>query len=66
VFSATFNLGIAAGALIGGILLSAVGVRSTYLAAGLLTAVAVAILLSEPIVSGRGHAGRGLLRDGAA
>jgi DHA1 family inner membrane transport protein len=53
VFSATFNLGIAAGALIGGILLSAIGVRSTYLAAGLLTAVAVAILLSEPIVARR-------------
>ncbi|HEY7271148.1 MAG TPA: MFS transporter [Actinoplanes sp.] len=55
VFSATFNVGIAAGALLGGILLSAVGVRSTYLAAGLLTVAAVAILVSEPIVSRRSH-----------
>jgi DHA1 family inner membrane transport protein len=56
VFSATFNVGIAAGALIGGVLLSHTGVRSTYLAGGLLTAAALAILLSEPIVRRRRHA----------
>ncbi|GIF21032.1 DHA1 family inner membrane transport protein [Actinoplanes tereljensis] len=48
VFSAMFNVGIASGALIGSILLAHTGVRSTFLTAALLTAVALLILLSEP------------------
>jgi DHA1 family inner membrane transport protein len=53
VFSAMFNLGIAAGALIGGVLLSNTGVRTIYLLSGLLTATAGGILLTEPIVGRR-------------
>ncbi|GIM97444.1 MFS transporter [Paractinoplanes toevensis] len=48
VFSAMFNVGIASGALIGSVLLDHTGVRSTFLTAALLTAVALLILLSEP------------------
>ena len=55
LYSATFNLGIAAGALTGGVLLTTTGLRSTYLAGGLLAAIAVAILLTEPIVGRRPH-----------
>ncbi|MFC7262530.1 MFS transporter [Streptomyces lutosisoli] len=42
--SAAFNTGVAAGALTGGALLSAVGVRGTFLIGGLLTAGALAVL----------------------
>jgi DHA1 family inner membrane transport protein len=42
--SAAFNAGVAAGALTGGALLSAVGVRGTFLIGGLLTAGALAVL----------------------
>ncbi|MEU4241034.1 MFS transporter [Actinoplanes sp. NPDC026619] len=48
VFSAMFNVGIASGALIGGLLLPHTGVRSTFLTAGALTFAALLILLSEP------------------
>ncbi len=48
IFSATFNLGIAGGALVGGVLLAETGVRSTFLVGGLLTALALGLLLSEP------------------
>ena len=48
VFSAMFNVGIASGALIGSLLLPHTGVRSTFLVAAALTAVALVILLSEP------------------
>ena len=47
VFSAVFNLGIAAGALTGGLLLSHTGVRSAYLIGAGLTGVALAVLLSK-------------------
>lgn len=46
--SAAFNVGIGGGALVGGLLLPAFGVRATALAGGLLVAAAVAVLLAEP------------------
>lgn len=49
--STAFNLGITAGALLGGVLLPATGVRSTALAGTLLTLAALALLLSEPALS---------------
>ncbi|WP_078662682.1 MFS transporter [Streptomyces bicolor] len=42
--SAAYNVGIAAGALLGGALLSVVGVRGTFLVGGLLTVGALAVL----------------------
>lgn len=46
--SAAFNVGIGGGALAGGLLLPALGVRATAVAGGLLVAAAVAVLVSEP------------------
>ncbi|WP_324789620.1 MFS transporter [Streptomyces sp. H51] len=43
--SAAFNVGVAAGALLGGGLLSVAGVRGTFLAGGLLTAAALPLLV---------------------
>jgi DHA1 family inner membrane transport protein len=48
---AAFNVGIAGGALFGGILLPAYGVRSTALAGGLLMVLALLVLLVEPLVT---------------
>lgn len=48
--SAAFNVGVAAGALLGGALLSTVHVRGTFLLGGLLTLVALAVLLSERLL----------------
>jgi DHA1 family inner membrane transport protein len=45
--SVAFNAGVAAGALLGGGLLTAVGVRGTFLAGGLLTAGALAVLARD-------------------
>ncbi|MFD5408064.1 MFS transporter [Streptomyces griseorubiginosus] len=42
--SAAFNVGVAAGALLGGVLLPLTGTRGTFLAGGLITAVALAVL----------------------
>jgi predicted MFS family arabinose efflux permease len=42
--SAAFNTGVAAGALLGGLLLPVAGVRGTFLAGGLLTVGALAVL----------------------
>lgn len=42
--SAAFNVGVAAGALLGGALLSAVGVRGTFLVGGLLTVGALVVV----------------------
>lgn len=53
-YSATFNVGIGGGALVGGLLLSAAGVRSTPLVGGVLAAVALAALLAEPALVSRG------------
>ncbi|WP_239124115.1 MFS transporter [Rhizocola hellebori] len=47
-FSAVFNVSIAAGAAIGAVLLPALGVRSTALAAAILTAGAAALLARYP------------------
>ncbi|MFC0003576.1 MFS transporter [Micromonospora siamensis] len=51
--SATFNVGIAAGALLGGQVLSRLGVAATFVTGGLLTAVALAVALAEPALTGR-------------
>ncbi|WP_181449592.1 MFS transporter [Streptomyces cyaneus] len=55
--SAAYNVGIAAGALLGGFLLPVVGVRGTFLVGGLLTAAAPAVL-TWPVRTG-GEAGAG-------
>jgi predicted MFS family arabinose efflux permease len=49
-FSSAFNVGIAAGPVIGGLVLSGAGLRSTALAGGLLAAMALAVLHSQPLV----------------
>ncbi|MFG1920330.1 MFS transporter [Cryptosporangium sp. NPDC048952] len=49
--STAFNVGITVGALLGGVLLPVVGVRSTALAGTLLTLGALALLLAEPTLS---------------
>lgn len=51
--STAFNVGITAGAFIGTALLPGPGVRSTALTGALLSLVAVAILLAEPIFASR-------------
>ncbi|MFG2002850.1 MFS transporter [Spirillospora sp. NPDC048911] len=59
--SAGFNLGIGGGALLGGLLLPDAGVRTTALAGAVLTGIALAIVLGEPMLAGRaggGAAGR--------
>lgn len=48
--SSAFNIGIASGSFFGGLLLTTAGVRSTALLAGVLSAAALAILLSEPLL----------------
>lgn len=45
--SAAFNVGIGAGALIGGLLLPTAGIRATAIAAALLTATALAVILTD-------------------
>ncbi len=60
--SAAYNVGIAAGALLGGALLPAVGVRGTFLVGGLLTVGALAVLAWA---GSKGRAGIGRYRAGA-
>lgn len=48
---AAFNLGIAGGAALGGTVLRSAGVHSTVLVGGVLTAVALAVFLSERLVA---------------
>ncbi|WP_326558477.1 MFS transporter [Micromonospora sp. NBC_01796] len=48
--SAAFNVGIAAGALLGGVILSTAGVRATFLVGAVLTVVALIALLAEPLL----------------
>ncbi|MEU8185399.1 MFS transporter [Micromonospora sp. NPDC049044] len=50
--SAAFNVGVAAGALVGGAALSAFGVRGAFLVGALLTLGTVALLLGEPLLAG--------------
>jgi predicted MFS family arabinose efflux permease len=49
--SAAFNIGVALGAALGGVLLAAFGVRSTCLVAALLTLAALGLQLLEPLWS---------------
>ena len=51
--SSAFNVGIAAGAFVGGTLIDHVGVHSVALVGGLLSAAAVLVLLSEPVLARR-------------
>ena len=46
--SSAFNVGIAAGALVGGVLVDNTGVRSVALVGGILTALALIVMLAEP------------------
>ncbi|MEV5412831.1 MFS transporter [Thermopolyspora sp. NPDC052614] len=55
--SSAFNVGIAAGSLFGGLLLSGPGVRILPLVAAVLTALALALLLAEPRLARRSHQG---------
>jgi DHA1 family inner membrane transport protein len=55
--SAAFNVGVAGGALIGGLLLPWVGVRSTALAGAAIAVVALVIVVGEPLIA-RGPRGR--------
>lgn len=58
--SAVFNVGIGGGALLGGLLLPGLGVRSIDLAGGLLAAAALAVVFAEgPFVSRGSRAPRG-------
>ncbi len=52
-FSSAYNVGIAAGALIGGLLLPHTGVRSIYLVGAVLTALALAVLASTHVSFGK-------------
>jgi DHA1 family L-arabinose/isopropyl-beta-D-thiogalactopyranoside export protein-like MFS transporter/DHA1 family inner membrane transport protein len=51
--SSAFNVGIAAGAFVGGALIDHTTVRSVALAGGLLTAVAALVMLCEPLLARR-------------
>jgi len=48
VFSSAYNVGIAAGPVIGGLVLSGAGLRATPLAGGLLAGVALTVVLGGP------------------
>ncbi|MCL8017381.1 MFS transporter [Streptomyces sp. AS02] len=69
--SAAYNVGIAAGALLGGALLSVLGVRGTFLVGGLLTVSALAVLglpvraAGKDGARGKGGAGMGRYRADA-
>lgn len=75
--SAAYNVGIAAGSLLGGLLLPMVGVRGAFLVGGLLTAGALAVLtwpvrtggeaeaVDEGAAGGKGRAGMGRYRTDA-
>ncbi|MGW2835443.1 MFS transporter [Streptomyces sp. NPDC001286] len=51
--SALYNAGIAAGAALGGLVLSLTDVRTTFLTGGLATAAAYGVLLTERLLDGR-------------
>ncbi|WP_405096635.1 MFS transporter [Micromonospora sp. NBC_01412] len=55
--SAAFNVGIAGGALIGGVALSAVDTRGTFLVGAVLTFVSLAIALAERLLPGEATPG---------
>lgn len=73
--SGAYNAGIAAGAALGGLVLSLSDVRGTFLMGGLLTVAGCAVLLGERVVPGggaersgprAGHPGLSGARDGRA
>lgn len=51
--SAAYNVGIAGGALLGGVVADAAGVRETALAGGLVVLAALAAIVADAVVSGR-------------
>ncbi|MFD0026217.1 MFS transporter [Streptomyces sp. NPDC058382] len=53
--SGAYNAGIAAGAALGGLVLSLSGVRGTFLAGGLLSVAGCAVLLGERLLPGGGR-----------
>jgi DHA1 family inner membrane transport protein len=57
--SAAFNVGIAGGALLGGLVLPHGGVRPVAVVGGMVAAVAFAVVLAEPLVVRGGSHGRG-------
>ena len=63
--STAFNVGITAGALIGSLLLTGPGVRSTALIGALLTVVALGVVLAEPWLASSRRAGLTPARTGA-
>ena len=63
---AAFNLGIAGGALIGGVLLPLVGVRATPLAGALLTGAGLAVLLLSGRIKAAGTSATGVKAAGTS
>jgi DHA1 family L-arabinose/isopropyl-beta-D-thiogalactopyranoside export protein-like MFS transporter/DHA1 family inner membrane transport protein len=51
--SSAFNIGIAAGAFVGGALIDTTSVRAVALVGGLLTGAAALVMLSEPLLARR-------------
>lgn len=51
VFASAYNVGIASGPVIGGFVLSGAGLRTTPLAGGLLATMALAVVLSQSLIS---------------
>ena len=51
--SSAFNVGIAAGAFVGGALIDTTTVRSVALVGGVLTAIAALVMLGEPLLARR-------------
>jgi MFS transporter, DHA1 family, inner membrane transport protein len=50
VLTSAYNVGIAAGPVIGGLVLSGPGLRTTALAGGLLATTALAVVHGQPVV----------------
>jgi predicted MFS family arabinose efflux permease len=50
VFASAYNVGIAAGPVIGGLVLSGPGLRTTPLAGGLLASMALVVVLSQTLI----------------
>ncbi|MEH0841106.1 MFS transporter [Micromonospora sp. CPCC 205711] len=51
--SATFNVGVALGALVGGLALPTVGARGSFALGGLVTVAALLVVLAEPLLATR-------------
>lgn len=57
--SAAFNVGIAVGALVGGLVLAPLGARGAFGVGGLVSVVALGVVLAEPLLAGRTRNGVG-------